>query len=169
MHDPEASGQDTDFYVIGLNPYELENNIKHNDGTWHELGHAILVDNLIDAKLMHSAFSLKSKHLPEVALADKYRGILAQSIPESIQGKDHPLDFFIQWIIWQLCNNNYELNNAFKLFHERNAWAAGYRLQKNIGFPSGFQNFLSRIKYSDLCLESYSHKYHDPRFIKGLR
>jgi len=58
MHNPAWVRKQTDFYVIGINPFEPEPDIRQHSGTYHELTHACIVDRGLDTKLYKAALSL---------------------------------------------------------------------------------------------------------------
>src|SRR3989338_423247 len=60
------------FYVVGVNPFELEEDIKQHAGTYHEIGHVLIVDCGFDAALLRAAVELERKHLPAVAMSLAY-------------------------------------------------------------------------------------------------
>jgi len=66
MHDPSWSGEEeTDYYIIGINPQELKLDMQHMLSVYHEIGHAHLVDQLLDVALLAVAITFDTQHLTD--------------------------------------------------------------------------------------------------------
>ena len=167
MHDPAWVGVDADFYVVGVNPFELEEDIKQHAGTYHEIGHVLIVDCGFDAALLRAAVELERKHLPAVAMSLAYGIDLATSISEqsrtNMKGKQLDSRALIELMV-----DEPRVDDSLRLFHERNAWAAGMRLQRQHNFPTGFEEKRSVAKYARCFLETYVASYADRRFVEGV-
>jgi len=167
-HDPKMNGRDDNFYVIGVQPYELEDDQKHIAGVDHELGHAILMDEEADTKLFQAGISLSGDNLPEYAGIIRYANVLAAAIPERWR-KQIKSDEVERTTLGEARKESHNVDLGVRLFHERYAWAAGINLSKRRQSPTGFERPSSVVDYAKFCLESYVRYYHDQRFVKGVK
>lgn len=173
MHDPAWAGIDTDYYVVGVNPFELRDDIRKNAATFHELGHALIVDRRLDLRLFRSALHPEAIALPPVAMAAAYRALLRVALLgggslealKEAQGISR-VDSRVQF---ELMNENREFDAAMRVFHERNAWAAAMHLFRKYAFPSGYEHSKSLETYAQFCLETYRRAFGEKKFTKGLR
>lgn len=167
-HDPRMNGNGDNFYVIGVQPYELEDDQKHIAGVDHELGHAILMDEEADTKLFQAGVALKAKYLPEYAGIIRYANVLAAAIPENWRKQIKP-ESVGREMLGEARKGSRDVDVGVRLFHERYAWAAGINLSKRRQSPTGFERPSSVVDYAKFCLESYVRYYHDQRFVKGVK
>lgn len=63
MRDPEIYGDDTDYFIVFMNPKMLQKNIKHMLFLYHEIGHAHQTDQLLDVALLAVALTFDTSHL----------------------------------------------------------------------------------------------------------
>lgn len=171
MHDPAWDGVESNFYVIGLQPREMQN-ICENAGTFHELGHAIIVDNNYDTDLFNASLYEDELIIPPVKQAITYASSLHANISDRY--REDTIKYLdgkkaTSQAMFEAMQAHYGIDNDMRLFHERNAWAAGMRLQKRLAFPTGFTKRTSLITYAKFCLESYARSFGDRRFVEGLR
>jgi len=167
MHDPAWMGKETDFYVIGINPFELKHDIRQHTGTYHELEHACIVDRNLDTNLFQAALYLNKDQLPSVAMAQAYGNILANAIPSSWRKNLDQARKITSQQLMNAMSDDHNVNHAIRLFHERNSWAGGIRLQNEHKFPTGFQQRKSLGEYAKFWLTAYANSYNDSRFIKS--
>jgi len=170
-HDPimiGKSSRDYPFYVVGIQPYELKENMGKIAAVWHENGHVYIFDEDLDIQLLQAAVTLRKGDLPPVALGLRYGEYLARSISEGERTKLRNL-VLDRYLLSQFEAANYQVRNAMSLFHERNAWAAGAWIVRLKKLPTGFTHSSSYFDYAKLCLESYAHHRHDDKFVKGWR
>ena len=167
-HDPKMSGNEDDFYIIGVQPYELEDDQKHIAGVDHELGHAILYDEEADTKLLQAGVALEGRYLPEYAGIIRYANVLAAAIPENWRKQIKP-ESVGREMLGEARKRSQDVDVGVRLFHERYAWAAGINLSKRRQSPTGFEKPSSVVDYAKFCLESYVRYYHDQRFVKGVK
>lgn len=167
-HDPLMAGRDDPYYVVGLQPYELMENMTRMSAAYHELGHVAIYHNDFDTQLLQAAVSLNGHDLPPVACAWIYGDELARAIPRSIREQE-PAFQATRHELSRLQGRNYDVEKVIDLFHERNAWAAGMVLVRANGYPTGFERPGSYFDYGRLCLSSYAVHYRDLRFVHGLR
>lgn len=166
-HDPRSRGLDKPFYVIGVNPFELQDDIRHMAGTYHELGHAIIMDEGSDTALFKTAVSLKGQDLPGRRGVTKYAQRLARTIPSSWRTEIKPGQITPKQV-WDGMSNRYDVDREMRLFHERYAWAGAAQMIKQHDAPIGFRKFSSIFEYARLCLKSYARKFSDESFVSGI-
>lgn len=165
-HDPRMNGNKDNFFVIGVQPDELEHDQTRVAGVYHELGHAILMDEEADTKLL-LAGALNVKYLPKYAGIIRYANVLAAAIPENLRKQIKPENVGRE-ILGEAIKRSQGVDVGVRLFHERYAWAAGINLSKWRQLPTGFKRPSSVVDYAKICLESYAQYYHDQRFVKGV-
>ena len=169
MYNPESRGEKTDFYVIGLLPSDLEGNICHQIATYHEIGHALIADKQHDVSLYAAALRGQMNLLPPVLMASRYAQSLRTAIPQNWKDQIKDGDVVDVQTLFEGVDEDPQVEIETTLFHERLAWAAGIRLQRERGLPIGFKEKKSLIKYARFWLETYAYAYDDRRFTEGLR
>lgn len=153
-YSPRWNGRADPFYIVGIQPDELRDNVSRLSAVWHELGHILIGHSDLDIGIALKAIDTRRRS-PAVRQADAYIEEVAKS--QAAQGnsnRDRRLLAAMR-------------SNGMTLFHERNAWAAGARLV-GTGLPSGFQESSSYFQYARLCLSTYAEGRRDPRFVKGF-
>lgn len=165
-HDPLILGKTDPFYLVGIQPYELEERMSELSAIWHELGHVGIFHANADTDLAQAAISLEEEDLPAVANAIAYGNHLAAVLPERIRRQQPNVD---RHLLFQLMGGNHQVNESVRLFHERNAWAGGIQLARGRGYPTGFQNPESYFAYAKLCLLSYANHFNDRKFVTGWK
>ena len=167
-HDPLMAGREHPFYVVGLQPDELIENMSRMSAIYHELGHVAIFHEDLDTQLLQAAVTLQGRDLPPVALARTYGSELADALPRGIREEQSPFEATRQ-ALTRLEARNYKVAKVVHLFHERNAWAVGMNMVRAKGYPTGFEKDSSYFDYARLCLDSYARYYGDRRFVQGMR
>lgn len=170
MHNPAWKGLDTDFYVIGVDQWELQRDIRKNIAIYHELEHAVLADLGYDVQLLTASAQNSDEKLPPVAKIQAY----SRRMRTALEGSRFSVNKIGQSqitpeLLFALMEADFDIDSNMRLFHERNAWAGGIRLQKEHQFPSGFRSKLSTLTYAQFCLETYARAYSDNSFTHGVR
>lgn len=165
-HDPRMNGKEDNFYVVGVDSHRLEESQKNILAVGHELGHALIMDDDGDLKLLQSAVTLNLRDLPQYTGILKYGNDLLRFFPESLRKSKTKFD---RKLMFDLMGADRKIDKSMRLFHERFAWAAGLLLLRGRSLPSGCENPGSILKYVNYCLDSYANYYGDRRFSKGLR
>ncbi|MCB9813232.1 MAG: hypothetical protein H6772_02380 [Pseudomonadales bacterium] len=170
MHDPAWVGIDSDYYVVGINPRELQADIRRQIATYHELGHAEIVDHGYDTQLLKGSTTMKDKDLPAISMIKAY----AKKVKDALIGARYDIEkikniTITPQILFALMNDDTEIDSSIRLFHERNAWAGGDKLIRKHKFPIGFEKKSSLREYSQFCLETYARYYSEAKFTKGMR
>ena len=165
-HDPLMNGDGSNFFVIGIQPFELEDDQRKIVSLDHELGHALLMKDNDDIKLFRTGVALNKRFLPKFAGIIRYARVLAEAIPERWHDTIKP-EMVTRELLFEAARQNQNVDMGVRLFHERFAWAAGINLLRQRQSPTGFERPLSVIKYAKFCLQSYDSYYMDTRFVKG--
>lgn len=166
-HDPLMNGRDDPFYVVGLQPDELQENMSRMSAAYHELGHVLICHTDADIQILKAAVSLREKDLPSVKKAGAYGNDLEESLPYGFK-EEKPVSTN-RHTLFKLASRKHDTDRAMRLFHERNAWAAGMKLARANEYPTGFENPQSYFDYARLCLETYAEYYRDEKFLKGWK
>ncbi|OGG09875.1 hypothetical protein A2154_04535 [Candidatus Gottesmanbacteria bacterium RBG_16_43_7] len=165
-HDPETIGRKRSFYLIGVQPDELIDNMRRIVAIYHELGHVFLFANNYDISLVQAAITKKRKDVPEL------NGILAyaQNLAYLLLQEKVPNDTQInnRFQLTRLESQHYRVGDGVSLFHERYAWAGGGRLMIKHDLPSGFKKATSFTEYAKFCLGTYAKAHKDDRFTHGF-
>jgi len=167
-HDPLAAGREDQFYVVGLQVDELIENMARISAMWHELGHVSLYHTDADTKLLAAAISMREADLPHVALAKRYGSELAHALPYGIR-EGQPAPHVTRSDLTDVRIRSQAVDTLIRIFHERNAWAAGMRLVRKNDYPTGFDDAASYFKYARYCLATYDRAHNERRFAKGWR
>lgn len=164
-HDPLMAGKDLPFYVVGLDVEELSQQMSRLSALWHELGHVVLFDSDADIQLLHAALTLNADNLPNIAASFLYANDLVSSLPPL---SSQPNEYLTRQQLFELGSRSYRTDKSIRLFHERNAWAAGMHLVNIHQYPIGFEKKSSFLDYARFCLATYARYYEDRRFTEGL-
>jgi len=167
-HDPLMSNREHQFYVVGLQVDELQENMSRMSAIWHELGHVALFHTNADTRLLQAAVSLQRKDLPDIAMIEAYSNDLTRALPDSIREQQPPFRV-TRYTLCRLEAKSSQTDRSMHLFHERNAWAAGMHLVRGNEYPTGFKKATSYYEYARLCLAIYERYYGDKKFVRGLR
>lgn len=165
-YDPLAKGKGDPFYVVGIQPAELEEDMKKLAAVYHELGHVLICDTNADLKLLKAALTRQKRHLPKIRKASAYGAELAMTIPNHVRQNPPPVN---RNTLFTMDGSSRGAEKAISLFHERNAWAAGMNIVRANNYPTGYENPLSFFDYARLCLSSYGNHYRDQKFVKGWK
>jgi hypothetical protein len=165
-HDPEMIGRNKPFYIIGVQPDELKNNLRRIVAIYHELGHVFIFANNHDISLVQAALIRKRADVPPLNGGLSY----AQNLVNEIQYNKIPANFRVnnRYQLAQFESQYPEIGEAVSLFHERYAWAGGGRLMLHFSLPSGYQEATSFTKYAKFCLGTYAKVHRDDRFVDGF-
>ena len=169
-HDPRVIGRckkDYPFYVVGVQPGELEESQGKLSAVWHENGHIRIMHKGYDTRLFESAINYRD-NLPKIQKIKIYLNNLDQIIQQSTRSALASTQI-TQQILHDSCNWDSQIDKAISLFHERNAWAGGAHITRHYGLPIGFQRNTSYAEYARFCLSTYAEGYHEDRFTNGWR
>lgn len=166
-HDPLMNGRNDPFYVVGLQPDELQENMRSMSATYHELGHALICHTDADIQILKAAVSLRKKDLPNVKKAEAYGNDFIEALPYGFS-KDKPVSTD-RHTLFELASRKHDTDRSIRFFHERNAWAAGMKIARQNEYPTGFKDPQSYFDYARLCLESYAEYYRDRKFVAGWK
>lgn len=173
-HDPMMKGKQDNFYVVGIQPDDLERDQRKVLSMDHELGHVWLMDQKSDLRMFWSALRNDKTYLPEYK-GIMYAGIIEYArklmgvILEEWKGSALEFDDFNRAILFQAMSEEGGVDKNIRLFHERFAWAAGINLSRGKGFPTGFEKQKSIMEYARFCLASYARAFYDKRFVEGFK
>lgn len=143
-HDPRVKGRTEKFFLVGVEPDTLQRDQRRLVSVYHELGHTQIYDRNEDTRLAQAAAQQDPTLLPQrVGIQPYYEELMtAQDSHDKVRG--------------------------MSLFHERYAWANGFRLAHETGAPLGFHESTSAMQYAKYCLQSYARYHSDKRFVTGL-
>jgi hypothetical protein len=161
--DPKAEGVDRPYYLVGVQPGPLEERLAKINAIWHELVHIYIYAQNYDLSLFKAGLTRKSRFLPPVAAAFQYGVNMAYAIEES--GLSSDVRVSDRHDLALLRSRNTEIQKAYSLFTERNAWAGAGRLVMEYDLPTGFQLQSSFSEYARACLTTYAEGFHDSRFV----
>lgn len=157
-HDPPWLGEDLDFGIIGIAQDRLTTGMWKMAGIRHEQGHLWLARSGMDVGLMRAVKLDDARVLPSGVRVGDYAWLLEQAANKKswLKEKVGPKEMMEEMIA------DTPVGRVMSFFHERTAWAAGYRLHKRGIFPSGFRNSLEWMDYARACLCTYGDVYAMP-------
>lgn len=163
-NDPAIDGNRGDFNVIGLDIDEISRNPMALTALWHELGHVRVFSEGSDVAIAKAAQHVDASYLPEIMSDVNY----AVEIGRHLNHLGRPIEGLTD--LWRdYVSQSHELNRAYRLFHERQAWAYGYQIMKAIGAPKVFEHSSSFADYAKACLASYARAFSDNQFVDGIK
>ena len=164
-HDPEMVGRSNPFYVVGIQPGELERNMARLCSIYHELGHVFVYSGNYDVQLFQAGLTLRTRYIPRVKGALRYAQFMDEAIEYDRLSRDQMITNRTELTRLEL--QYPEIAKAVSLFHERFAWAGGGRLKMRYNLPTGFEHSTSLATYGKFCLGTYAKAYHDKHFVDG--